>query len=387
MKKLALALSVIMLSGCSWMKFWEGDSSSDDVEVREPAKLVSFDETVEVKRNWKTGGLSGLDAGISNMRLAISDNAVFAADAKGNVMAVDKNDGKRLWRRDLKARLSGGVGYGGGNVYVGSIEGQIYALSATSGEVLWKAGTSSEILASPAANADMVAVISQNGRLEAFNAIDGSSLWSFEVDTPILTIRGSSSPIATDTMIIAGFDNGKLYGLRSDNGVLLWEARVAAPEGSTELERIVDVDGDLLLVDDIVYAGSFQGQLGAFARGTGRNLWYQKVSTHEGPGYGSSQVYVSDEEDIVRAYRSNSGQPVWSNDQLYLRKLTAPVAIGGYVAVADEDGHLHVLSGEYGSFVGREKVDGSGVSAPMLEQYGNLYVLDNSGNISSYSLQ
>ncbi len=49
---------------------------------------------------------------------------------------------------------------------------------------------------------------------------------------------------------------------------------------------------------------------------------------------------------------------------LPLRRLTAPVARRGYVAVADAEGIVHFLSREDGSFIARLETDGSPVVAP-----------------------
>ena len=68
----------------------------------------------------------------------------------------------------------------------------------------------------------------------------------------------------------------------------------------------------------------------------------------------------------MKAFKAGSGQLLWSNDQLEYRELNAPLVFSDYVAVADAEGYLHLLDTETGAFVGRTKVDGSGVSAPLL---------------------
>jgi outer membrane protein assembly factor BamB len=89
----------------------------------------------------------------------------------------------------------------------------------------------------------------------------------------------------------------------------------------------------------------------------------------------------------VRAFDAGSGQPVWSNDQLFLRRLTGPAKLAGTIAVADAEGYLHLLDPVDGHFVGRVKVDGSGVSAPLLTVGNSLIVQSNSGSLSAYKLQ
>ncbi|GIT64245.1 MAG: hypothetical protein Ct9H300mP22_6450 [Gammaproteobacteria bacterium] len=67
-------------------------------------------------------------------------------------------------------------------------------------------------------------------------------------DFPALTLRGTSSPIiTTDGSVIAGFSNGIVVSVAAEDGVWSWEERVAVPDGEYDIERVIDVDGDLLL--------------------------------------------------------------------------------------------------------------------------------------------
>lgn len=389
MKRLSWLMCIVLVSGCSWLGSGDddnADNSSKSIEI-EPANLVDFDEEIDVRKVWSNGGVGGIDWIGSNLKPALANGVIYAADSSGNVTAVSADSGDTLWDIDLDTSLSGGVGTGGGAVFVGSIDGEVFALAAGSGEIQWKATVTSEVLAAPVSNGTIVAVQSQDARLVGLDAASGEQVWQFQLSVPVLTLRGTSSPIIVGSTVIASFANGKVYGVAIDSGTQLWESRVAVPQGRTELERMVDIDGQPLLVDGVLFAVSYQGRLTAINRGTGRNLWYQDSSSHQGPAFGNNQVYVAEEGDLVRAFRANSGQVIWTNEQLTYRKLSAPAVVGGYVAVADGDGYLHVLSQTDGRFVGRVKVDGSGVSAPMISDGETLYVLDNDGGLTAYRFE
>ena len=196
-------------------------------------------------------------------------------------------------------------------------------------------------------------------------------------------MRGTSESIVTNNMVLSGFDSGKLIAFSPDNGSVIWETRLALPTGRTELERMVDIDGEPLLVGDVIYSVTYQGRVGAVSRGTGRSLWSQDSSSHHAPAYGDGQIYVTGAEDSVQAFQAGNGQSVWSNDQLFLRRLTGPVKLSGTIATADAEGYLHLLDPSDGRFVGREKIDGSGVSTPMLSVGESLIIQSNNGKILS----
>ncbi|MDB4260785.1 outer membrane protein assembly factor BamB, partial [Porticoccaceae bacterium] len=350
-------------------------------------ELVKFEQQVKIKKQWSTKVGGGNKKFWTSLRPASNGETVFAADHEGKVSAIDVASGKRLWSTELDVAISGGVGYASGQVLVGSIEGEVYVLSAADGSVIWTATVSSEILASPQSNGEVVAVQAIDNQLFAFDAETGNALWQHEDDAPLLTVRGTSTALVTDRMILAGFDSGKLVAFNPENGSLIWESRLALPKGRTDLERMVDVDGEALLVDDVIYAVTYQGRLGAISRGTGRSLWFQDGSSHSSPAYSSGKVFVSESDSTVRAFNSGSGQVIWTNDQLFLRRVTGPAALAGYMAVADAEGYLHLLNVDDGSFVARTKVDGSGVSAPMLTVGDSLIVQSNSGSLSAFKIQ
>ena len=371
----------LLLTGCS---MFGGDE--DDAAI-EPAELVKFQAEVDIERQWTVKIGSGTREYWAGLKPAASRSAIFAAGNEGNILAVDKDTGKRIWATDLAVAISGGVGYGSGMVMVGTIEGAVYALDEDTGSTLWTAQVSTEILASPKTNGRVVVVQTVDNRLFALDANNGDELWQHDGDAPILTVRGIGEALVTDNMVLSGFDSGKLIAFNASNGALIWESRIALPQGRTELERMVDIDGQPLLVGDVIYAVTYQGRLGALSRGTGRSLWFQDSSSHFSPAQSGDKIFVTEEEDRVRAFKSGSGQVVWSNEQLFLRRLTGPAKLAGTMAVADAEGFLHLLDPVDGHFVGRVKVDGSGVSAPLLSLGDSLIVQSNAGTLSAYKLK
>ena len=371
----------LLLTGCS---FFGGD---DDDAAIEPAELVKFQAEVDIKRQWSVKIGSGTREYWAGLKPTASRSAIFAAGSEGNILAVNKDTGKRLWAIDLETAISGGVGYGSGMVMVGTIDGIVYALDEDNGSTIWTAQVSTEILASPKTNGKVVVVQTVDNKLFALDANSGEELWQHDGDAPILSVRGTSEALVTDNMVLSGFDSGKLIAFNSSNGSLVWEARIALPKGRTELERMVDIDGQPLLVGDVIYAVTYQGRLGALSRGTGRSLWFQDSSSHSYPAHSDGQICVNEEQDTGRAFKAGSGQVVWSNEQLFLRRVTGPAKLAGTMAVADAEGFLHLLDPSDGHFVGRTKVDGSGVSAPMLSLGDSLIVQSNSGTLSAYRIQ
>lgn len=187
--------------------------------------------------------------------------------------------------------------------------------------------------------------------------------------------------------MITGFSSGKMISLDINEGIPQWEQRVAVPQGRSELERVVDVDGSPLLIGDSVFSASYQGRLVAINRTTGKGLWVKPESTYNNMAGGMGYVFVADAEGRLKAYNATNGNLVWENDQMLRRELGAPQTFGNYVAVADFEGYVHVVNQADGQLVARRKVDGDGVRSPMLGMGNVLYVHGNSGELEALSIQ
>ena len=118
---------------------------------------------------------------------------------------------------------------------------------------------------------------------------------------PLLTLRGTSTPVTSRDIVYAGFASGKVVGLRASNGEPIWDQRIMLPEGRSELERIVDVDAAPLLVGGDVYAQAYQGRMMRIAARDGRPRWEVEVSSFQNLAEGYSQIYAVEEKDTVTA--------------------------------------------------------------------------------------
>ncbi|MEH6627113.1 MAG: outer membrane protein assembly factor BamB [Motiliproteus sp.] len=372
-----LLLTASLMSGCSW---WFGD------EEILPADLTSFKEEVKVKNLWSSKVGSGLGDNYHEFRPAILSDRIYVCDSEGTIEALDLNTGKVIWSVDTEVVLSSGVGVGDGKVLVTSNDGRLLAFKALDGEPLWTTLLSSESVVPPQVNGKVVLVQTIDGRLTGFEPSSGEQLWFYSAQIPALSLRGTSTPILTDEAAFAGFSNGKVVALNSVSGEVAWEARAAIPEGKTELERMVDVDGELLLSGNQLYVSSYQGRLVAIAANNGRIYWNKPLSSFQGVAENISQLFASDAEGNVRAFEKSNGLEYWKQEGLFYRQSTAPIVLKNTVAVADYQGYVHFMSPQDGRFVAREQVDSSGVRGPLLVQDDVLYVYGNSGRLTALTL-
>lgn len=397
--------SLLTLGGCevfSFLPFVDDPAAVEEEGAPQP--LEAFDAQAVLQRRWQTGVGRGLGRKYLRIKPTILADRIYAADGYGLVVAHDRFSGRRIWstsvgdpdnrpflkiwdRRD-PSFLTGGVGAGEGRILIGTTRGEVIALDAGDGAEVWRTELTSEILSPPAADDGVVMAQTNDGRLVALEGADGATRWSYDNQVPLLTLRGTATPVITGGYVFAGFGDGRVAALSTESGAPIWQHRLMLPQGRTELERLVDVDGTPLVVPErgALFAISYQGRLKALSPPDGRLLWEIPASSHLDLAQGYGQLYFVTDEDIVTAVQQGSADVVWRQEGLKNRKLTSPLAFSNYVLVGDADGYLHVLAQSDGRFVARQRLS-AGLRSPMVESDGIVYVLTNDGKLSAFEIR
>ncbi len=358
---LALALAVTGCSAVGSVTSTVGGWFGAGASKPKPAELVEFKPGAVLTEAWKveTGDAAGY-----LFRPHTEGDDVFAAGG-ARVVRIAVPTGNVAWRSETGVKLSAGAGAGDDLVLVGGGKGELLALDRATGQPRWKAALSSEVTGQLLRGGDTVVVRTGDGRVHGLAAADGSRKWLYTRTLPALTLRGSGGMVLRDGVLYAGFPGGKLVALNAANGAQLWESTVALPRGATELERVADVMGPPAVDERAVCAVAYQGRVACFDRRNGAPLWTRDTSSNSGLGMDDRAVYVTDDKDAVTAYDKTSGRAGWRQDKLARRDVTAPLALGAWVVVADGEGYVHVLSADDGSFVARAKVDSGVHTAPV----------------------
>ncbi len=373
----ALAV-LLLLNGCSWIKGW-GKNDPDD-----PAELVDFQSTLKVGKIWTSGAGAGLDKAGRQIRPAFSDGVLFTADYKGALIAIDASNGHKRWEVKTKLPFTGGPGVSANRLYAGTEDGEIYAFDTQSGSQMWSASVTSEVLAAPVEEDGIVVVRCIDGRIFGLNADTGRRLWVYDHSVPLLTLRGNAPLLVRAGVIFVGYDGGQVVALRADDGTLMWEQTLVTTEGRTELERLSDIDGQLVFIASDLLVSSYKKRLASLAADSGRLLWFKDVSSATGVVVDRTHLAISDKEGNVWLLDRRNGAESWKQDQLLRRGLTRPVFYGGLVVVGDAEGYLHWINVSDGRFAARSKVGGDGFAGPPLVVGSTLYVMTKKGKLVAF---
>lgn len=144
-----------------------------------------------------------------------------------------------------------------------------------------------------------------------------------------------------------------------DDGLPLWSRRIGIGTGSSEVERMSDVDGQPIIDNNQLFAISYSGQLLAIDLASREVMFVKELASLKSLAVNSQQVIGTSLEGKVVAYDRRSGEVMWESEELAYRKLTNPVMIGDYIAVGDLDGIVHLFDPATGSIVSRVETKGA----------------------------
>lgn len=385
MKKI---FSKVLLSAAVFVGL-AGCSGEEENIIMAPLPIVNSEFTPNSL--WSSSVGSGVGHYFSNLTPEYAYDKVFVASRDGEVKALNPENGKLLWRvnvrQSMPARLSGGIVAAYGQIFIGSENGEVLALEATTGEVNWRANVEGEVLAPVAADNHFIIVNSSRGILVALDARTGEQKWTISTEVPSLTLRGDSRPVTASGGVFWGTPNGRLAAAIIERGQLIWQLPVGQPQGATEIDRLVDVDAAPLIIGANLYTIGFNGQLMSIDLRSGNAIWKRNYSSTTDMVSDGSRLFLITDKDHVVAVDARSGTELWSNKQLEHRLLTAPKIIEGYVVVGDSEGYLHWFDRSSGEFVAQQLIHKSGFAVGPVALEDGYLVTTRDGRIKKLTIR
>ena len=353
-------------------------------EEEQPNELKKdLNESFSLKKNWTRKAFKNLPLG--KIKISLDEDHIYIFDSKGEIKSFSIQ-GNKNWSNNLNIDISTGITLGFDKLLLSSSDGEVFCLSKETGKILWKYSSSGEVLSPPATNGDIVAIQSVDGRLTAVDLETGEYRWDYRSVVPNLTLRGTSEPSFNEGFLYVGFGNGNLAKIEPRSGVIQWEIPITTSQETSELGRLVDIDGNFVFSSGIAFVATYQGNIAAVDTRSGGFLWKENTSSANDLLSSRGKLVLIDEKDQVLAYDQKAGNLDWFNKDFYLRELTSPKKLKSLIFFGDYQGYLHGLDINEGSQVARKRVSRSKIISTTTR--GNLVLaLDIKGKLSLFTLQ
>ncbi len=366
-----VALAASSLAGCSAISStWNNWFGSDKDK---PAALEALSGPATGRLVWSSRG-NDIKFPLS---IATPGDRFVVASSDGTVLALAAADGRELWRGDVGAKLAAGVGSDGRFAAVVNRDNELVVLDA--GKVVWKKALPTPVVAAPFVAGERVFALTLDRQVLAYDALDGRKIWELKRPGEPLTLAKAGVLTAYKDTLVVG-QGARLAGVDPVKGQLRWEASVATPRGTNEVERLADLVGPAVRQGDLICARAFQSSVGCVNAERGSALWNRIVGGANGIGADDQVVVAGDASDRLSAWKLANGDLAWSADQFQRRKLSAPVLLNKQVLIGDFEGQIHLLDRDTGKTRSRIATDGSAVAA-IAQQGGTALVATQNGGL------
>jgi outer membrane protein assembly factor BamB len=338
-----------------------------------PTPLTALTPKIGARLVWQ----SRVDGAQFPLGVAARNGRFHVAGNDGTVLAIDAETGREAWRASAGTRLSAGVGSDGRFAAVVTVDNEVVAFDE--GKATWRSRLAGRVLTPPLVAGERVFVLTVDRIVHAFDAIDGRRLWTLQRSGDALTL-GQAGVLGAykDTLIVG--QGPRLAGVDPLRGTLRWEVALAQPRGSNEVERLADLVGPALRVDNQVCARAFQSAVGCVDAERGTLGWSRNVGGTQAVGGGDAVIVGADASDRITAWRQASGEMLWTSERLMYRGLSGALGVGKAIVFGDFEGQVHFLDRDSGDPVLRLTTDGSQiVGTPVLSGTTMLVVTRNGG--------
>jgi len=380
-KQLALLLFPLLLVGCDALSPY-GTSN-----IPEPTTILDVHPQMHPTIAWQED--VGYGSRGSYLRLApcIQNNVVYNVDLLG-VMYATSAQGNHLWKKKFK--VPGKSDLAGSDNQLAFVDAQatLHVVNAAQeGKEIWHATLSDQALAAPTFTADKIFVKTIDGSVTAFNRATGEQLWQYQHAVSTLMLRASSPVSVVGNVGYVGFSDGKVVALNLATGDEIWSQQAAEAKGFSEIERLIDIDANLIVKGQRLYVATYQGDVSALDVHTGKILWQQPSSVYADITLDNDLLYAIAADGTMTAYNANNGKIVWTNKTFAWHFLTGPTLFENNLVMGDEEGHVYFVNPKTGTLLGQTKPykDSKIISHPLVLGQ-EVIVVDTLGELSAITL-
>lgn len=357
--------------------------------VNDPVKLVQIAQPISVLQpvfSVDVGNKKASKKDPLNLQVGYGNEQIITASRGGDLTGFN-TAGQRLWSVNVDDQITGGVTLDefSQTAIISTRGGLVMAFDSATGAKRWQKQLSGSVLTPALISNNRVVLSANDGFLHGLSLQNGQSVWQFATQVPAISIRGTAAPTLLDdkTALLATAD-GRLHALTIDSGLPLWSRRVGVGTGSSEVERMSDVDGMPIINNNQLFAISYSGQLIGIDLASRQVMFVNELASLKSLAVNAQQIVATSLDGKVVAYDRTNGQVMWESEALAYRALTNPVMIGNYIAVGDLEGVVHLFDPATGDIVSR--VETKGALTSLQVQGSRLMTQSTSGQVAIWQM-
>ena len=332
-----------------------------------------------------------------NAQPVVVDGRVFTLDTKSMISAFNIKDGKRIWRESVASPgesdsvIGGGMAFSNAVLYVTNGYNEVLALNPENGKIFWRKDLPAPSRAAPTIMDNRLYVSTLDSRVLALNPQNGDVLWEYIGIGETAGLVGAASPAANYDIVVPVFSSGEVTALRVENGSVAWSDNLSNLRAAGGLASLSDIKALPIIDKGLVIAISFSGRIVAIDERSGNRVWQREFGGDQTPWVTGNYVFVLSENNELVALSRDTGVIHWvtqldkyarDDDDEKLR-WSGPVMAGGRLLLASTDERLIEVTPETGEIKAQKRI-GTDVVIPPVVADKTLYILGENGTLQAF---
>lgn len=282
-------------------------------------------------------------------------------------------------------RVISGISVGYNTFLYADADGVIYAHDSNSGDLKWTRALEDVVLSEMLVTSTDVFVQTSSDVLYGLDLQNGEIQWSKKAQAPLLSIRGTATPVIFEGLIFTSFSNGRLAVVRAIDGIQLWEKPISRLKGSTELEKLMDADSVAIPINEDVFAANYNGSLTRFNIRGGDKVFSVDHSTLKPIILHRNTIVSINTDEEILGFNATNGTEIWRSQKFKNRDITDLVLYDDKVYFGDLEGYIHEIDPETGMISGLTETNLKSIKQIVIYS-DKLVAQDIEGSVSAFDL-
>ena len=384
MKLVFKIISILLLASCQTLGLVQEDPNG-------PVKLdLNYESFMSESWNKKAEtSLINLDFFSENIEselfFDLNGTTVFVIkDQQLDLIDYETGEVNRSFNLETD-RIISGISVGYNTFLYADADGVIYAHDSNSGDLKWTIALEDVVLSEMLVTSTEVFVQTSSDVLYGLDLQNGEIQWSKKAQAPLLSIRGTATPVIFEGLIFTSFSNGRLAAVRAIDGIQLWEKPISRLKGSTELEKLMDADSVAIPINEDVFAANYNGSLTRFNIRGGDKVFSVDHSTLKPIILHRNTIVSINTDEEILGFNATNGTEIWRSQKFKNRDITDLVLYDDKVYFGDLEGYIHEIDPETGMISGLTETNLKSIRQIVIYS-DKLVAQDVEGSVSAFDL-
>ena len=328
----------------------------------------------------------------------MADGRVYTMDAETEIAAFNAISGDEIWRLELapedeeEGYIGGGLAFEAGRIFVATGFAELICLDANTGKIIWRRKMDNPFRTAPTVRNNRVYAVTLANKLYAVYGSNGQTIWTHSGIEEPTNLIGGANPAVDAGVVVVTYSSGEVAALKVENGKELWTDSLAGARKTNSATTFTTIRGRPIIDRGLVFVISNNGRLTAINLRTGKRIWERSIGGIESPWVAGDFIFVLTNNSELVALSRQKGNIYWVNnlakwedpeDKTGRIIWTGPVLTSDRLIVAGSTGEALSISPYSGQTLGKIEMP-DGITIGPIVALDTIYFLSDDADLIAY---